>query len=102
MASPVPDNDLSTSTQDSPLTSYSQVKSVEDMTAWASAHKDDPPHREKIERTPGDGRKNHGGPIRIISKDGVLTEYGKKVEQERLAKLAATNENGEGKEAQSS
>jgi hypothetical protein len=81
---------------------HPQSKTVEDMIAWAAAHQNDPPHREKIERTPGDGRRNHGGPIWIVSKDGVLTEYGKKVEQERLAKLAATNENGEGKEAQSS
>jgi hypothetical protein len=95
MASPVPDNNLS---RDSPLTSCPQIEYVEDMIAWAVAHKDDPPHREKIDRTRGDGRKNHRGPIRIISKDSVLTEYGKKVEQERLAKLAATNENREGME----
>lgn len=61
--------------------------------AWAAAHRNDPPHREKIERMPGDGRTNHGGPIRIISKNGVLTEDGKKVEQEQLTKLATTNEN---------
>lgn len=54
--------------------------------AWAAAHRNDPPHREKIERMPGDGRTNHGGPIRIISKNGVLTDYGKKVEQEQLTK----------------
>lgn len=75
---------------------------MEDLLAWAAAHKDDPPHREKIERTPGDGRRNHGGPIRITAKDGGLTEYGKQVEQERLAKLAAANENGGGKEVESS
>jgi hypothetical protein len=75
---------------------------VEDVLAWAAAHKNDPPHREKIERTLGDGRKNHRGPIRITSKDGVLTEYGKKIERERLAKLATTNEIGGGKEVQSS
>jgi hypothetical protein len=73
---------------------------VEDLLAWAAAHKNDPPHREKIERTPGDGRRSHVGPIRITSKDGVLTEYGKKVEQERLAKLTANNENGGGKETE--
>jgi hypothetical protein len=75
---------------------------VEDVLAWAAAHQNDPPHREKIERTPGDGRKNHGGPIRITSKDGVLTEYGEKVERERLAKLAAANQDEGGKQAESS
>jgi hypothetical protein len=71
---------------------------VEDVLAWAAAHKNDPPHREKIERTLRDGRKNYRGPIRITSKDGVLTKYGKKIERERLAKLATTNEIGGGKE----
>lgn len=75
---------------------------MEDVLVWAAAHRHDPPHREKIERTPGDGRRNHGGPVRITSKDGVLTEYGKKLEQERLAKLAATNEDGGEKKAVSS
>jgi hypothetical protein len=93
MASPVPDNNPSTSTQDSLSTLNPQSTPIEDILAWAVAHRNGPPHREKIERTPGDGRRNHGGPIRITSKDGVLTEYGKKLEQERLAKLATTNEN---------
>ena len=57
-----------------------------------------PRHREKIERTLGDGRKNHGGPIRITSKDGVLTEYGKQKKQERLAKLDTTDKTGRAKE----
>ena len=73
-----------------------------DLKAWHKANKDGPPHHEKIERTPGDGRKNHGGPIRITSKDGVLTEYGRKLEEERLAKLATTNDTGGEKEVQSS
>jgi hypothetical protein len=98
MASPVPDNNPSSSQQDSSSTSNPRSKPTQDLLAWSAAHKNDPTHREKIERTPGDGRRNHGGPIRITSKDGVLTEYGKKVEQERLAKLAATNENREGME----
>ena len=102
MASPVPDNNPSSSQQDSSSTSNPRSKPVEDVLAWAAAHKNDPPHREKIERTPGDGRRNHRGPVQITSKHGVLTEYGKKVEQERLAKLATTNENGGGKEAESS
>ncbi|KAI8935135.1 hypothetical protein NX059_007729 [Plenodomus lindquistii] len=102
MASPVPDTNPSTSTQESPSTSNSHSKAVEELHAWAAARRNDPPHREKIERTSGDGRIGHGGPIRIISKDGILTEYGKKVEQERLAKLAATNENGEVRESDSS
>jgi hypothetical protein len=99
MASPTPNNNSPSSLQESSSTSTPRSKPVEDLIAWATAHKDDPPHREKIERTPGDRRVNHGGPIRIISKDGVLTEYGKQVEQERLADLAATNKNGGGKEA---
>ena len=93
MASPVSGNNSSSFLQDSSSTPNSRSKPVEDLLAWAAAHKNDPPHHKKIERTPGDGRRNHGGPIRITSKDGVLTEYGKKVEQERLAKLATTNEN---------
>lgn len=92
MASPVPDNNSSSSPQDSSSTSNPQSKPKKDLLAWSLAHQNDPPHREKIERTPGDGRINHGGPIRITSQDGVLTEYGKKLEQERLAKLATTNE----------
>jgi len=83
MASPVPDNNPLSSLQDSSSTWNSRSKPVEGLVAWAAAHKNDSPHREKIERTPGDGRRNHGGPIRVTSKDGVLTEYVKKVEQER-------------------
>ena len=102
MPSPVPDNKPSSSLQDGSPTSNPQNRPVEDIVAWSIAHRNDPPHRKKIERTPGDGRRNHGGPIRITSKDGVLTEYGKKLEQEQLSKLAATNENKGGKEAESS
>jgi hypothetical protein len=102
MAFSIPNNNSPSSLQESSSTSTPRSKPVEDLIAWATAHKDDPPHCEKIERTPGDGRVNHGGPIRITSKDGVLTEYGKKVEQERLAELAATDKNGGGKEAESS
>jgi hypothetical protein len=102
MASPVPNNNSSSSPQDSASTSNSQSKPKEDIVAWAIAHMNDPPHREKIERTPGDGRKNHGGPIRIISKDGVLTEHGGKIEQEQLVKSSTTNDTGGEKEIQSS
>ena len=73
-----------------------------DLKAWHKANKDGPKHHEKMERTPGDGRRNHGGPIRITSKDGVLTAYGRKLEEERLAKLATTNDTGGEKEVQSS
>jgi hypothetical protein len=101
MASPAPDNPPP-SPQDGSSILNPRSKPVEDILAWAAAHKNDPPHREKIERTPGDAHRNHGGPVRFTSKDGVLTEYGKKLEQERLAKLAATNQNGGGKEAEPS
>ncbi|XPS75550.1 hypothetical protein M3J09_007625 [Ascochyta lentis] len=81
MASPVPNNNPSSSLQDTSSMANPRSKPVEDLVAWAMAHQNDPPHREKIERTPGDGRINHGGPIRITKKDGILTEYGKKVER---------------------
>jgi hypothetical protein len=102
MASPLPENNSSSSPQDSSSTSNPQRNPKKDLVAWSLAHQNDPPHREKIKPTPGDWPKNHGGPIRITSNDGVLTEYGKKKEQERLAKLATTNEIGGEKEAQSS
>lgn len=85
------------------------------MVARAAANTNGPPHREKVlpsERNdlsarPGisssGGRSyNPGGPVRILSKNGVLTELGRKVEKERLAKLAAataTDENGGEREA---
>lgn len=72
------------------------------MLAQLAAHENEPPQRAKVKPTPGPWPQNHGGPIRILSKDGVLTEYGKKVEQERLAKLAAANENEGEKKADSS
>jgi hypothetical protein len=105
MASPVSDKNSSSSPQDSSSTSNPQSKPKRDLRAWAAAHRNGPPHREKIEQKPGEGRIGHGGPIRITAKDGVLTEYGRKLEQERLAKLATTtttNESGGGEEVQSS
>lgn len=37
--------------------------------------------------------RNHGGPIRVVRlDDGTLTEYGKKLEQQRLAKLKSGDE----------
>ena len=105
MASPVPnanDNPLSSSPQAGSAASDLVNQAREEMQARLAAHENDPPRRSKIKPTPGPWPKNHGGPIRILSKDGVLTEYGKKVEQERLAKLAATNENEGEKKAESS
>jgi hypothetical protein len=102
MASSIPNNNSPSSLQESSSNPTPRSKPVEDLIAWATAHEDDPPHREKIERMPGDGLVNHGGPIRITSKDGVLTEYGEKVEPERLTELAATDKNGGGKEVESS
>jgi hypothetical protein len=102
MASSASNNDTSSSRQDSSstsnphndfATSTQHIKTAEELTAWASARQHLPPHREKIERAPGDTRKNPGGPIRItMTSDGVLTEYGEKVERERLARLAAANQ----------
>jgi hypothetical protein len=105
MASPVPDaddNPSSSSPQNSSAASNLVSKVRKEIQARLAAHENDPPHREKIKPTPGPWPKNHGGPIRILSKDGVLTEYSKNVEQERLAKLAATNENEGEKKAESS
>jgi hypothetical protein len=91
-----PQDNLSTSNpQDNVSTSTQHIKTAEDLLAWSIAqqHAPGPLHREKIERTPGDGRKSHGGPIRITrTSDGVLSEYGEKLERERLARSAAANQ----------
>jgi hypothetical protein len=92
MTSPTPtadDNLSSPSPQDSSAVSDLVNKVKEEIIARLAAHENDPPQRASIKPTPGPWPKNHGGPIRILSKDGVLTEYGRKVEQDRLAKLAA-------------
>jgi hypothetical protein len=118
MASPAPNNDTSSSRQDNLSTSDPQsnsstsnpqdksatstqhIKTVEDLTTCANARQHLPPHREKDKRAPGEARKGHRGPIRITKTgDGVLTEYGEKLEQERLARLAAADEDKEGEPA---
>jgi hypothetical protein len=115
MASPAPNNDKTSSRQDNLATSNPQdnlptsnqqdnmstsnqlSKAQEDLIAYAAAHRYDPPRHEKTKRAPGDARKGHGGPIRITrTDDGVLTEYGEKLERERLARLAAANQGDEG------
>lgn len=104
MAPPTPNDDASSSpVQDSsprpnPTFSKHMEKAIADSMAWAAAHQNDPPQRERIvpsERIDVSGRpKNHGGPIRILSKDGVLTELGKRAERERLEKSAAAEAAG--------
>lgn len=103
MASPTPDNDTSTSPQDTSSTpdlSQRVNKIKEEAIARAIANQDGPRRREKIllSDLTGLGGRPGSGPIRILSNNGVLTELGKKVEQERLAKLAAataTTDDGE-------
>ena len=61
----------------------------------------DPPHREKP--PPVEGLRKPGGPCRITrDSNGVLTEYGKKVEEQdrlyHLAKTTAANKEDETKE----
>jgi hypothetical protein len=90
----MPNNNPSSSPEDNSSTLNPRSKPVEAVLAWAAAHQNDPPHREKIEQTSGNGPKIYKGPVRITAQNGVLTEYGKKVEQERLARLAATERNG--------
>jgi hypothetical protein len=106
MASPVPDNNNSSSSPKDGSSTLDPLpgKPKKDLHAWSTAHRNDPkpPNRPKVERKSGDVRIGHGEPIRITSQDGVLTEYGKKLEQERLAKLATTNEVGERTEERSS
>lgn len=41
---------------------------------------------------PAAGNRYPGGPVRILKMDGKLTELGKEVERERLAKIAADEE----------
>ncbi|KAL1612957.1 hypothetical protein SLS60_001187 [Paraconiothyrium brasiliense] len=94
MASPTPDNDTSTSPQDTSSTpdlSQRVNKIKEEAIARAIANQDGPQRREKILLSDliGLGGRPGSGPIRILSNNGVLTKLGKKVEQERLAKLAA-------------
>ncbi|KAF2709194.1 hypothetical protein K504DRAFT_467173 [Pleomassaria siparia CBS 279.74] len=123
MVSPTPNNDPSSSPQDSwstPNPPQRSNKAAEELLARAAANQNGPPRREKIlpsERIDLSGRpgfatsgdwpktKNIGGPVRILSKNGELTELGKRVEQERLAKLAAaataTSDDG-GKEKEES
>jgi hypothetical protein len=99
MASPSPNNNLSSSPQDNSLTlntPHRRSKLAEEVLAHAAANRNGPPRREKIlpsERIDLSGRpgfatsgdwpktKNIGGPVQILSKDGILTELGKKVEQ---------------------
>jgi hypothetical protein len=113
MSSPIPTEKPSLSLQDDSSASNSPPKRsqlAEDVLARAAANRDGPPRREKIlpsERIDLSGRpgfatsgewpktKNIGGPIRIISKDGVLTELGKRVEQEQTAKSAAAKATSE-------
>jgi len=103
MASAVPDNNfLSSPPQDSSSASNLPSKPRKDLIVWAITHQNDPPYREKTERVPGEERIGHGGPARITAVDGVLTEYGKQKERERLAKLGTTEETGREKEVQSS
>jgi hypothetical protein len=106
MASQAPNNNNSSSSlpKDSSLTSNPPRKPPRDFQAWYTAHANDPKplNRPKVERKPGDVRIGHGGPIRITAQDGIVTEYGKKLQQERLAQWAATKEVAGGKEEQSS
>ena len=86
-ASPVPDKN-SESTEESSATDYGPMRPGENILDWSRRNQNAPPCRRRNPTPPG-GPRNHGGPIRITSSNGVLTEYGKKLEQERLAKLAA-------------
>jgi hypothetical protein len=107
MASPTPNNDPFSSPQDSSSTPKPPRRSnnaAEELVARAAADQNGPPRREKILpselidlsgrpgfATSGDWpkTKNIGGPVRILYKNGELTKLGKRVEQERLTKLAA-------------
>ena len=107
MASPNPAHDPYPSPKNSsptPNPPKRSNKAAEELLARAAANQNGPPRREKIlpsERIDLSGRpgfatsggwpktKNIGGPVRILSKNGELTKLGKRVEQERLAKLAA-------------
>ena len=65
----------------------------------------DPPHREKPKQPPVEGQRKPGGPCRITrDNNGVLTEYGKKVEEQdrlyRLANTAAVDKKDEIKEGE--
>jgi hypothetical protein len=113
MSSPTPTEKPSLSPQDDSSSSNSPPKRsqlAEDVLARAAANRDGPPRREKIlpsERIDLSGRpgfatsgewprtKNIGGPVRILSKDGVLTELGKRAEQEQSAKSAAAKATSE-------
>jgi hypothetical protein len=113
MSSPTPTEKPSLSPQDDSSSSSSPPKRsqlAEDVLARAAANRDGPPRREKIlpsERIDLSGRpgfatsgewpktKNIGGPVRILSKDGDLTELGKRVEQEQSAKSAAAKATSE-------
>ena len=99
MVSAIPDNNSSSSPpQNSSSASNPPSKPRKDLIAWAIAHQNDPPYREKTERAPGEERIGHGGPARITAVNGVLTEYGKQKKQERLAKLDTTDKTGRAKE----
>jgi hypothetical protein len=113
MSSSTPTEKPPLSPQDNSSPSNSPPKRsqlAEDVLARAAANRDGPPRREKIlpsERIDLSGRpgfatsgewpktKNIGGPIRILSKDGVLTELGKRAEQEQSAKSAAAKATSE-------
>jgi hypothetical protein len=116
MASPTPNDEPSSSPQESSSTPNPPQRSNDDLTegrklaakvreemmVYAAAHQNDPPRRKKDlpseQITSGDSSKprHHGGPIRLLSINGELTELGKRKEQERLAKLAATATSDEG------
>jgi hypothetical protein len=107
MASATPKNELSSSPQDSPsgpMPPETLKKMIEDIKARAAAEQHAPRRYEKIlpsQRIDLSGRpgfatsgdlpytKNGGGPLRIISRNGELTELGKKLERERSAESAA-------------
>jgi hypothetical protein len=99
--------------QDHPSPSNSPPKRgqlAEEVLVCATANEDGPPRREKTlpsERIGLSGRpgivtsgewpktKNIGGLIQILSKDGVLTQLGKRAEQEQSAQSAATKATSE-------
>jgi hypothetical protein len=94
-ASPVPDKDSASSSQSS-STDYGPPRPGANIIAWARRNQNAPPCRPPPDPTPKCERIGHGGPTRIVStKDGVLTEYDKKLEQERLAKLAASEDDAQ-------
>jgi hypothetical protein len=96
MPSPAPHSDSSTSQQ--PDLSFSKdfpgeyKDAHERLLAWAVANQTlfgprPPPSKniDRSERRPNDP----GGPVRLLLKDGVLTELGKRAERERAERVAA-------------